>query len=191
MSIVVAVKKDSEIVVAADSQNNFGPLTLLPDNHVALKIRQVGDSFLASTGWGVYANILTDVLAKHKKDIVLDDMPSIFAFFQNLWHDMHEHYSFVNDQCQEEDSPFGDLDASFIVANRNGIFNIASDTSVAQFRKYYAIGSGSDISLGALHALYDSDLTAEQIARKAVAAAISFNVYCGGEIVVRKLAVSA
>jgi len=187
MSIVVAVKKNDEIVLVSDTQNNFGTLVLTSDNHLVSKVRKVGDAYIASTGWGLYDNIMEDVLSKHEKEVSLDSKNSIFNFFQNLWRDLHDNYSFVNDQCQEDDSPFGDLDASFLIINKSGIFNVASDTSVAQFKKYYAIGAGCDFSLGAIHALYDTGLNAEQIGRKAVEAATALNMHCGGRLEVNKI----
>ncbi len=53
--------------------------------------------------------------------------------------------------------------------------------SVSRFEKYHAVGSGADFALGALHALYPGRLGVSQLARRAVAAATHFNIYCGGE----------
>jgi ATP-dependent protease HslVU (ClpYQ) peptidase subunit len=59
--------------------------------------------------------------------------------------------------------------------------------SVRKFNKYYAIGSGSSYSLGALELLYDQKFDAEAIARRAVATAITFDNSCGGKIDIRKV----
>ncbi len=183
MTIAVAVRKGGEIVIAADTQNNFGHNRAPIANHRTQKILTVGGNHLATSGWGLYANILDDFLAR-KRAPKLDTERDVFRFFQTFWKVLHEHYSLVNDQCQneEERSPFGDLDASFLLANGGGIFFVSSDTSVTEFQQYYAVGSGAEFALGALHALYDSDLDAETLARRACAAAMAFNVYCGGEI---------
>jgi ATP-dependent protease HslVU (ClpYQ) peptidase subunit len=53
--------------------------------------------------------------------------------------------------------------------------------SVTEVQHYFAIGSGAQFALGTLHALHDSKLGAEAIARRAVDAAIAFDTYCGGE----------
>ena len=100
-----------------------------------------------------------------------------------FWKELHEQYNFVKDQSNEEDpSPFGDLDATFLIVNPNGIFYVASNMSVSKFEKYFAIGAGSNFSLGTLYALYDLDFSAEEIAKKSVESAIAFNIYCGGSI---------
>ncbi len=187
MTVVLAVKKGKEIVLAADTQDNFGSNKVPVKNHRITKIREIGGAYLATAGWGLYDNIFDDLLAG-KKRVALKDKKAIFSFFLAFWKALHRDYSFVNDQSdKEDDSPFGDLSSTFLVVNRKGIFYISSDMSVSHFDHYFALGSGADFSMGALHALYDQDLDAETLARKGVAAAIAFNVYCGGDVEVKKV----
>jgi len=187
MSIAVAVRKGSEIVVAADTQENFGDRKILRAAHVASKILRVGSTYVAMTGWGLYDNILRDYLARMKRPR-LGSEREVFSFFVAFWRQLHKRYSFVNDQVEEQEpSPFADLDASFLVVNRRGIFHVSSNMSVMEFKQYYAIGSGAPYALGALQALYSQRLDAEAIARAACAAATSFDVYCGGELDVHRV----
>jgi ATP-dependent protease HslVU (ClpYQ) peptidase subunit len=181
MSIIIAVTKNGKTVMAADSLNVFGQERIPTDNSKAVKVRRVGPALLAFSGGSVYDNIIENVLAGHDTPR-LDDAEHIFNFFLELWRQLHERYQFVNDQCREKDSPFGDLDASFLVANRAGIFKISQDVSVCRFGKYYAIGSGAYYALGALHQIYDRCDGAAEIARRGVESAIEFDIYCGGEI---------
>ena len=118
-----------------------------------------------------------------KESVSFDNKQQIFSFFITFWKDLHEKYNFVNDQSdKEEDSPFGDLDSTFLIANPKGIFYVSSNMSVTKFEKYFAIGSGANFSLGTMFAMYDLNFTAEEIARKSVESAMAFNIYCGGEI---------
>lgn len=181
MSIAVAVKSRGKVVLAADSKRTFGPGAVTAANLKDCKIRRVGNAYLAATGWGVYANILDDYLARKRK-VSLSDSRSIFDFFRVFWTDLHERYAFVNDQSGDADSPFGDLDASFLVVNARGIFSVACDMSVTEFAQYYAIGSGAPYALGALHALYDPKKDPQEPARAGVRAASDLDIYCGGDI---------
>jgi len=181
MSIVVAVKKNGRTVMAADSLNVFGQERIPTDNAKATKVRRIGTALMAVTGWSVYANILDDMLAELKTP-GLGDEKEIFSFFLDLWRELHERYPFVNDQPHHKDSPFGDLDASFLVANPTGIYKVSQDSSVCRFDKYYAIGSGGVYALGALYQIYDQNADAAALARRAVETAIEFDIYCGGEI---------
>ncbi len=157
MSIAVAVRKGNTIAVAADSQENFGDRKVVGSNHRATKIMTLGGSELAMTGWGVYDNVFTDYLASRRAPRFASER-EIFTFFVRLWKDLRKRYSFVDDQVAEEDrSPFADLDSSFLIANRHGIFHVSGDMSVMAFREYYAIGSGASYALGVLHALYATE----------------------------------
>jgi ATP-dependent protease HslVU (ClpYQ) peptidase subunit len=187
MSIAVAVRKGNTMAIAADSQENFGDRKVVGSNHRATKIMTLGGSELAMTGWGVYDNVFTDYLASRRAPRFASER-EIFMFFVRLWKDLRKRYSFVDDQVAEEDrSPFADLDSSFLIANRHGIFHVSGDMSVMAFREYYAIGSGASYALGVLHALYASERDAGVLARRACEGAIAFDVYCGGDIDVRRI----
>jgi ATP-dependent protease HslVU (ClpYQ) peptidase subunit len=181
MSIVVAVVKQGRVAMAADTQSTFGSEAVPPDNLSTAKIRRVGPALLGRAGFGVYDNILEDLLREGEPPD-LRDAPSIFRFFTELWKVLHKRYAFVNDQSKRKDSPFGDLGGSFIVANGAGIFFVASNLGVTRFLKYYAIGSGADYSLGALHQLYDRESDPTVIACRAAETATVFDVHCGGRI---------
>jgi len=187
MSIVVGVRKGPDTIIASDTQNNFGSQVMTPENHRTSKIHNLGSAYLGTTGWGLYDNILRDFLA-HERKVELTDQGSIFAFFLKFWKALHDHYTFVDDKRDSDDeSPFADIDASFLVVNPGGIFYVASDLSVTAFKQYFAIGSGSNYSLGTLHGLYESQMGAEELAGAAVDSAIAFDVYCGGKVELKKI----
>ena len=71
-----------------------------------------------------------------------------------------------------------------LIVNSGGIFHVTGQMSVTRFTRFDAIGSGGPYALGALHTLYGEKLGAEDIARRASAAALHFDVSCG---VVRRL----
>ena len=182
MSIALALEKDGELIVASDTLTSFGHTKVPPVLHAAQKVRQVGGAYLASTGWGLYENILDDVLERRGR-VTLGTSAQIFSFFLRLWTDLHKKYSFVNDQIDEKEAgPFGNLDSTFLVANAAGIFYVGPDMSVTKVERYFAIGSGAQFALGALHALHGTRIGAEALARRAVEAAIAFDTYCGGEV---------
>lgn len=182
MSVAVAIQKQNQLVIAADTQDNFGASKVPMANYRSKKILHVGPSYIATTGWGIYDDILLDYFSR-TPDVALLNKSQIFSFFMGFWRDLHEKYNFVKDQTEEdEQSPFGGLDATFLIVNPSGIFYVSSNMSVTKFEHYFAIGSGADFSLGAIYALYDQPYSAEEIARKAVETAKAFNIYCGGEI---------
>jgi ATP-dependent HslUV protease, peptidase subunit HslV len=181
MSVIVAIRKGAQIVIAADSQDNFGDLRPPPENHEAVKLRVIGNAVLGSSGWALYDDIFAHYLQRRR--VALTDRASVFDFFVKFWKDLRKNYSFVNDQPgKETETPFANLDASFLVATPGGIFLISSNMSVSEFRQYYAIGSGSDYAIGAVHALYEHEKDPATIAERAVRAAMAYDNSCGGRI---------
>ncbi|MBT8486320.1 MAG: hypothetical protein HKO59_01485 [Phycisphaerales bacterium] len=187
MSIVVAISKNDRIVIASDSLTSFSDDLCVPAaNSATSKIRTLGDALLGASGWAVYDRILDDYLATAETPR-LDDESAIFAFFLDLWKALHDRYPFVNDQAGSRETPFGDLDSTFLIAAPRGIYKVSNDMDVCRFRQYYAIGSGAPYAFGALHTLYETELPPDEIARRAVATANAFDPYCGGQIVVREV----
>lgn len=182
MSIIVAVRKGDQIAVAADRMHSSGSRREHEENLVSsAKLRKVGSCCMGGVGWSVYDNILDHYLGSFKRAPSLLDQPKIFDFFLKFWKAIRKKYQVVNDQPDRDDrSPFADIDAEFMVGSPKGIFAVSRDLSVMEFAQYAAIGSGERYAYGALHALYNSRRTAEQIAKAAVEAAVHFEQTCGG-----------
>ncbi|HRX85120.1 MAG TPA: hypothetical protein P5572_08885 [Phycisphaerae bacterium] len=184
MSIVVAVKKNGRVAVAADTMHSTGSRREHPDNIVQRsKLRRVGRSVIGGVGWSVYDNILDHYLGSRKTAPSLKDERAIFDFFLKFWRVMRQKYQMVSDQTEREDrSPFCDLDSEFVVVNARGIYHVSSDISVMQFEKYVAIGSGDRYAYGALYALYGTRQPIEKMVQTAANAAVHYDQSCGGEL---------
>jgi ATP-dependent protease HslVU (ClpYQ) peptidase subunit len=188
MTVAAAVQKNKCIVIGADTQTNFGDNGMPNDNYGVSKILTINGSYIAGSGWGLYDNILNDLLqSKKNKNLKLSDEKTIFKFFNAFYFTLKEEYSYVNSQCNSDNTPFADLDSRFLITNKNGIFLVSAKISVHKFEKYYAIGSGCDYALGAVHALYDSDLSATEICKKAIQTGIALNIHCGGQPDLREI----
>ncbi len=182
MSIIVSVSKGGAGVMAADSLVTLGERRIPAEPATVSKIRRVGGALLAVAGWNVYDDLMNAHLSS-REVVDLSNRAAIFKFFNEFWRALHSDFAFVNDSVDAADSPFGSLDSTFLVQNASGIFFVTSDMGVLPFQKYYAIGSGAAYALGALEALYNSSMDAEQIARRAVEIAIALDVSCGPPIV--------
>ncbi len=182
MSIIVAVAKRGKIAVATDTLYLTGPHKDYSADLVdRSKVRRAGSSLIGMTGWSLYQNIFDHYLANRRVP-PLKTTEVIFDFFLKFWRTLKERYPFVKEQREGADSPFSDLDASFLVANRYGIFDVHGNMTVWQHKRYCAIGSGSPYAYGALHTLYDGGGGVSGMARRAVEAAVQFDDGCGGPI---------
>ena len=187
MSIIVAIRKHNQVVMAADTLTSFGDSEHMPqENARTAKITRIGDSIVGGAGWAVYDDILNDFLATRPTPD-LTSARRIYSFFLDFWKSLHEHYTFVNDQAANSSTPFGDLDSTFLIANAGGIFTVASDLGVTPLNQYYAIGSGGEYAMGVLYTLYSRTDDIESIAVDAVNASIAMNLQCGGSVDVMKL----
>jgi len=188
MSIVTAVRHGGRITMAADTLALFGDGMVIPQpNAIASKIMKVGDALIGGTGWAVYDDIIDHWIADTPP--VLDSRRAIYAFFLDFWKALRENYSLVNEQAATKETPFGDLDATFLIACSGGLFQVSSDLGVTRFTSHHAIGSGAEYALGAMHALINRDgMSPEHIARAGCEAAIDLDASCGGRIDVHHVA---
>ncbi|MCH9002848.1 MAG: hypothetical protein IIC02_09775 [Planctomycetes bacterium] len=183
MSTIVAVEKDRRTIIASDTLTTSGPMACV--NSLGLpKVTRIGSSFVGSTGFSVYKNVLDHYLAG-KRAPTLKDERAILDFFIRFWKALHEHYHFVNDQSREDDtSPFAELDTEFLVVNRYGIFQVEDILGVTRYERYCAIGSGASRAEGALEVLMGQDMTAGEIATEAIRVAMMFDRSSGGDVIV-------
>ncbi len=182
MSIIVAVTKRGRTAIAADTLYMTGPQKDYADDLVGRsKVRPIGKSLIGLAGWSLYQNIFEHYVAKQRVT-TLGSEQAIFSFFLTFWKALRDKYSFVREQRDGGDSPFSDLDSTFLIANASGIYDVHGNLTVWQHKQYCAIGSGAQYAYGALHAIYDQSGSARQIASDAVAAAIRFDDGCGGPI---------
>jgi ATP-dependent protease HslVU (ClpYQ) peptidase subunit len=184
MSIVVAVHKANETVVAADTLCLYGSRRETEDNLAeGRKVFRSGGHIFGSVGSCVFDVLLIDFVMKYKRLPPLKDRSAVYKFFLGFWRYLHDHCHLVKDSPpDDEESQFAALDAAFILANKHGIFTIDSDLTVMKFNKYAAIGSADRTAHGALHVLYDLHPSAEPIARAAVETAIALEHSCGGSV---------
>ncbi len=182
MSIILAIRKDHRLVMAADTLTSFGDSGSVPqDNARASKIGRIGDSLVGGAGWAVYDDILADFLSTRPTPD-LSSSRKIFSFFLEFWRSLRDSYTFVNDQAVSRETPFSDLDSTFLIANAGGIFTVASDLGVTPLNRYYAIGSGAEYAMGVLYTMYERSEDIEGLATDAANAAIAMNLQCGGTV---------
>jgi ATP-dependent HslUV protease subunit HslV len=81
------------------------------------------------------------------------------------------------------------LEAMLICADKEGTYVLTGTGDVLEpDHAVAAIGSGGGYALAAARALYDQDLDAETIARKAMAIAADICVYTNGNLTIEQLA---
>ena len=174
MSTIVVVRKNGKVCIAADSLTTFGDLRMgSAYDRDYDKIQAYNDGFFGIVGSAAHALVMESVLSDDKIEIDFDTRLGIFETFRVLHPVLKEHY-FLNSK-DEEDDPYEATHIDALICNKKGIFGVYSLREVSEYHKFWAIGSGSEFALGAMHALYDRLESAEEIARAGVEAGCEFN----------------
>ncbi len=174
MSTIVVVKKNGKACIAADSLTTFGDLRMGSEYDVAYdKVQSYEDGYFGIVGSAAHALVMESVLSDDKVEIDFSSRLGIFETFRALHPVLKEHY-FLNAKDEEED-PYEATHIDALICNPHGIFGVYSLREVSEYSKFWAIGSGSEFALGAMHALYSRLDSAEEIARAGVEAGAEFN----------------
>ncbi len=177
MSIIVALRKGRQAVIAADTAQSDESMVMTASylvNHE--KILGVGDSFVGLAGWSASQDIF-ESLIREKPDLIrLESRAAIFETFRALHEVMKEKY-FIDTQ-EDKEQPVESSQLGALIVNPQGVFEIESYRSVSEYTRFWALGSGKRLAMGAMHALYDTTDDVVAIARAGVEAACEFDDGC-------------
>ncbi len=173
MTTIVAVRKNGVAAIAADTLTTFGN-TRLPAGMDAShdKILQCGASHIGICGSAAHHLVLGSLLAR-QPEVQLNSKAEIFETFRKL-HPVLKEECFLNPKEDEED-PYESSQITALIVNATGIYGIYSMREVFEYTRFWAIGSGNEYALGALHHAYDRYDNAADIARAGVDAGIALD----------------
>lgn len=173
MTTIVAVRKNGVAAIAADTLTTFGN-TRLPAHLDAShdKILRIGNSYVGICGSAAHHLVLANLFTK-TPDVKLNSKAEIFETFRKL-HPILKEECFLNPKEDEED-PYESSQITALIVNANGIFGVYSMREVFEYTQYWAIGSGHEFALGALHYAYSQHGTAEEVAKAGVDAGIALD----------------
>ena len=186
MTTCVVVRKNGQAAIAADSLVTFGD-TRLPGNYEAnSKIFRIADSLVTLAGTTAHFPVMRKVLAELGDDCRLGSREEVFETYTRVHNVLKEKY-FLNTR-EDEDDPYESSQLISLIANPHGIFGVYSYREVFSFDRFWGIGSGRNFALGAMHAVYDSLGTAQEIAEVGVAAGIEFDKNSAGPLQIYSIA---
>lgn len=168
---IVTVRKGGKVVVAGDGQVSLGQTVIKAS---ARKVRPLGKGDVIAGFAGATADAFTLLERLEKK---LEQYPGqLVRAAVELAKDWRT------------DRYLRQLEAMMIVADRSSSLVLTGTGDVLEPEGgIMGIGSGGMYALAAAKALADTDLDAEQIARRAMAVAADICVYTNGNVVVETL----
>ncbi|CAN5595630.1 hypothetical protein BH10ACI3_BH10ACI3_27010 [soil metagenome] len=175
MTTIVAVKKNGYAAIAADTLTSWGNIkesaAHVVNHH---KILSYKNNYIAITGSSANKLVFEHWLSNTKNKPKFDSVQNIFDSWLSLHQILKSEY-FIREH-DEDDDPFESSRMNILIANPAGIFSIGGLRTVMEYSTFTAHGSGFDVSLGAMRALYDDEeRSAEDIARKAIEIAAEFD----------------
>lgn len=173
MTTIVAVKKNGIAVIAADTLTTFANTRLHASQDASHdKIITVGDSFIGICGSAAHHLVLASLLGR-TPEVQLNSKAAIFETFRKL-HPVLKEECFLNPK-EEEDDPYESSQITALIVNQTGVYGIYSMREVFEYTQFWAIGSGHEFALGAMHHAYSLNMNAEEIARAGVEAGIAYD----------------
>lgn len=168
---IVTVRKGGKVVIAGDGQVSFGQTVI---KHNARKVRPLGKGNVIAGFAGATADA--------------------FTLFERLESKLEQYPDQLMRACVElakdwrTDRYLRRLEAMMLVADKGTTLALTGTGDVLE-PEYgvMAIGSGGNYALAAARALYDGDLGAEEIARRAMAIAAEICVYTNDSVTLETL----
>ena len=177
MTTLVVVRKNSAAAIAADSLTTFGDTRLSAEfDRTYDKIVDYKGTYIGLCGSAAHQLVFESLLAKHD-DLDFSTKRAIFETFRKL-HPILKEQHFLNPK-EEEDDPYESTQVTALIANPNGIFGVYSMREVFEYTRFWAVGSGREFALGAMHSQYEHLKTAEAVAETGIDAGATFDKNSG------------
>ncbi|GIK84744.1 MAG: MFS transporter [Burkholderiales bacterium] len=173
MTTLVAVRKHDQIVIAADSLTTFGDVRLPSQYDRSYdKIVRHRESYIGLCGSAAHQLVFESLLKQHP-DCDFGSRLAIFESMRRL-HPILKEQHYLNPK-EEEDDPYESTQITALVVNATGIYGVYSMREVFEYSQFWAVGSGKEVALGAMYALYPRLRTAEAIAKAGIEAGATFD----------------
>ncbi|MET3616075.1 ATP-dependent HslUV protease subunit HslV [Rhizobium aquaticum] len=172
MTTIITVRKGGRVVMAGDGQVSLGQ-TVMKGN--ARKVRRIGKGGDVIAGFaGATADAFTLLDRLEKK---LEQYPGQL---------MRAAVELAKDW--RTDKYLRNLEAMMLVADKDITLAVTGNGDVLEPEHgAIAIGSGGNYAFAAARALMDTDLSAEDVARRAMTIAADICVYTNGNVIVETL----
>ena len=169
---IIGIRKEKLVVIAGDGQASFGN-TIMKAN--VKKVRRLGSDNLVIAG---FAGSTADA----------------FALFERLESKLEQYKNQLKRSCVElakdwrTDKYLRNLEAMIIVTDGRDLFIITGAGDVLEPEgDVIGIGSGGNYALASAKVLMDTNLSAEEVAKKAIKVASEICVFTNDKIKIEKI----
>ena len=187
MSTIVVVQKNNVAAIASDTQHNQGSF-LQTAKYVQnnTKLLKIDNSYLGIVGSSAHKSVIKSIAKKYPDKICFDSVDDIFETFRSL-HDILKDEYYIETKEDDDDQEYESNQICGLVVNPSGIYELQSYREVIKYKKFWAIGSGREYALGAMHAAYNNHKDPCDIAKIGVMAACDFDGATGPPVTVKSV----
>ena len=166
MTTIVVARKGNKVTIAGDTLTTFGSTKLSSTNDQApTKLFQHNDSVFGIAGSAATQLVMEELLRKHS-NMKFGSRQAIYHSFSKI-HVLLKKEAFLKVTGENEEE-YESSQLTCLIANASGIFGVYSLREVFEYQKFWAIGSGMDYALGAMHTVYNRAANAERVAQAGV-----------------------
>jgi len=178
VSIVLVVKKGKEVAIASDTLTSAGQLKFSSKyKKNSKKFFKYEDTFIGSVGKSMSKIMLNHALQNSEKKFNFNSLENIYSSMLEIHKLLKKEYFLIPTSKEEQMVEATKL--HLLLANSSGIYQISSDRHIAELSKFWAIGSGANFALGAMHQAYSNKkYSALDIAKIGVEASCEFDKSC-------------
>jgi len=180
MTTAVVVRKNGQACIAADTLTTLGEQKQSARyDRGSDKVQGIGDGAITIVGSAAHALVIESITRGKRVRFDLRDRLRIFESFRALHSELKEQYFLNPKESEDENAPYESSRIDALIAHPAGIFGIYALREVYEYRRFWAIGSGAEYALGAMHACYETTDSAEAIAHAGVNAGAEFDTGSG------------
>ena len=186
MSVVVGVRKNNQVVLAADTLTSAGGQAHRGSERPTFSklVELPGGGQVGTVGSATGYLVLRSLVRNHAELLDFTGVDNTFEALLALQPILRETY-FVRAEESQDGQEYDSNQLQMLIASPHGLFHAHTYREVHEYGRFFAIGSGDELALGAMHVLYDRLEDPEAIAYAAVEAACHWSTGCAPPIEVR------
>jgi len=179
MSIVVAVRKGKYAAIASDLQTTYGS-TICPGEMrpYPRNIRRVGEAYIGLVGSIAHFTSLWSLVASKPDLFNFSSGDAIAETLRKIHPLLRDEYYLLTTE-DDDNQEYESIQMDGLIVSKSGIYSFSSYREVSEYNMFWATGSGTEYSLGAMEATYATEQSAKKIAECGVNAACKFDTACG------------
>lgn len=173
MSIVFGAIVKGKLAIGCDSGSSAGNLVYPASEKSSWqKIHQIGPAFIGHVGNPVYHTVLDNLALHHSELFDFSDRVSIHRSFDRM------QALLVNDYgLRPQGDDFAGSGLYLLIAVNGKFYSVGTERGVDEYKRFWAIGSGDQIALGAAEASYAGAKSAKQLVQDVITIACKYDLH--------------